>query len=223
MSGSTHNTNIIGTQPRRMSATSLAECVADEMCNKIGDIVGYHARMESRKCRRTKILFCTTGVMLRRLQDDPTLEGVSVVIVDEVHERQWQIDFLLIALRELIRTKRKDLQIATDVNRIMLESQLRQNACNNNDQQQILLGEWTVNDACSLWIETGIIDNKLCFKFPSNVHVIKMHADASKDEHALQLPSSSSSVEKSTTFTVINLFSKSQRFYLNFVVSHPNH
>ena len=117
------------------------------------------------------------------------------------------------------------LQIATDINRIILESQQRQrqNVYNNNYQQQILLGEWTENDICSLWIQTGIIDNKLYFKFPSNVHMIKMHADAAKEKYALQLPSSSSSsIEESTIFHVENPFSKSQNFYLTFMVSHPN-
>jgi len=51
------------------------------------------------------------GVILRRLQDDPELTGVTHIVVDEVHERQWQIDFLLIALRKLIQTTRRDLKI----------------------------------------------------------------------------------------------------------------
>ena len=44
----------------------------------------------------------TTGILLRRLQSDPTLDGVSVVVVDEVHERTVQSDFLLIALKRLL-------------------------------------------------------------------------------------------------------------------------
>lgn len=51
------------------------------------------------------------GVLLRRLVDDPNLEGVTHVIVDECHERQWQIDFLLITLRRLLHTTRKDLKV----------------------------------------------------------------------------------------------------------------
>ena len=104
--------SILCTQPRRVSAISVAERVSDEFGdNHVGETVGYHIRLESRRSTRTKLLFCTTGVVLRRLQDDPNLEGVTHVLVDEVHERQWQIDFLLIALRRLIATTRKDLKV----------------------------------------------------------------------------------------------------------------
>ena len=104
--------SILCTQPRRVSAISVAERVSDEFGDKhVGETIGYHIRLESKKSIRTKLLFCTTGVVLRRLQDDPNLEGVTHVLVDEVHERQWQIDFLLIALRRLIHTTRKDLKV----------------------------------------------------------------------------------------------------------------
>ena len=104
-------TSIICTQPRRISALSVAERVAEEMSENIGEHVGYQIRMEAKKSNKTKLMFCTTGVILRRLQDDPNLEGVTCVCVDECHERQWQIDFLLIALRRLLQTTRKDLKV----------------------------------------------------------------------------------------------------------------
>ena len=104
-------TSIICTQPRRISALSVAERVAEEMDEHIGDHVGYQIRMESKKSKNTRLMFCTTGVVLRRLQDDPNLKGVTCVCVDECHERQWQIDFLLIALRKLLQTTRKDLKV----------------------------------------------------------------------------------------------------------------
>jgi len=85
--------------------------VSEQMNEKIGGSIGYHIRMESKKSKNTKLMFCTTGVILRRLQDDPELRGVTHVCVDEVHERQWQIDFLLISLRRLISATRKDLKI----------------------------------------------------------------------------------------------------------------
>ena len=103
--------NIICTQPRRVAATSLAERVAEEMCDELGNMVGYQIRMESKRSARTKLLFCTTGVILRRLQDNPTLDGITHVIVDEVHERQQQIDVLLIILRQLLQTTRPDLKV----------------------------------------------------------------------------------------------------------------
>ena len=67
-------------------------------------MVGYAVRLESRRSADTRLLFCTTGVLLRRLQD-PTggLGGLTHVVVDEVHERSLDGDFLLIVLREAMR------------------------------------------------------------------------------------------------------------------------
>ena len=104
-------TNLLCTQPRRVAATSLAERVAEEMGDRLGNVVGYQIRMESRRSARTRLLFCTTGVVLRRLQDDPALTGVTHVLVDEVHERAQQVDVLLIVLRRLLHTTRPDLKV----------------------------------------------------------------------------------------------------------------
>ena len=101
-------TQIICTQPRRVAATSVAERVAEEMCDTLGGSVGYQIRMEAKKSAQTKLLFCTTGIVLRRLQDDPNLSGVTHVLVDEVHERQQQTDVLLIILRQLLNTTRQN-------------------------------------------------------------------------------------------------------------------
>ena len=89
----------------------MAERVAEEMGTKLGDQVGYSIRLENRRSKQTRLLFCTTGVILRRLIEDPLLKGVSHVVVDEVHERQWQIDVLLVALRSLVRGPRRDLKV----------------------------------------------------------------------------------------------------------------
>jgi ATP-dependent RNA helicase DHX36 len=103
-------TSIICTQPRRISATAVAERVAAERAVLVGDEVGYSIRMEAKSSRDTRMLFCTTGILLRRLQSDPLLQGVSHVLVDEVHERDLNSDFLLIVLRDLL-PRRKDLRI----------------------------------------------------------------------------------------------------------------
>jgi ATP-dependent RNA helicase DHX57 len=79
--------------------------------HRLGNQVGYQIRMESKRSKNTKLLFCTTGVILRRLQDDHELKSITHVIVDEVHERQVQTDVLLIALRQLLRTTRRDLKV----------------------------------------------------------------------------------------------------------------
>ncbi|XP_071533503.1 ATP-dependent RNA helicase DHX30-like isoform X2 [Panulirus ornatus] len=96
--------NILVTQPRRISAVSLAKQVAKERGEKVGESVGYHVRLEYKRLRdRGGIMFCTTGMLLQGISCNPTLEGVSHIIVDEVHERTVQTDLLLILLHRLIR------------------------------------------------------------------------------------------------------------------------
>jgi len=111
--------NIICTQPRRISALGLADRVSDERCSMVGDEVGYAIRGESKqKAGETRITFVTTGVLLRRLQtsggskDDivAALADVSHVVVDEVHERSLDTDFLLVLLKDVL-TSRKDLKV----------------------------------------------------------------------------------------------------------------
>lgn len=55
-------------------------------------------------------MFCTTGILLRRLESDPRLESVTHILVDEVHERSEESDFLLLILKDLLAT-RKDLKV----------------------------------------------------------------------------------------------------------------
>lgn len=78
---------IVCTQPRRISAIGVAERVADERCAKIGNTVGYQIRLESKVSEFTRLTFCTTGILLRRLESEPLLSNVTHIIVDEVHER----------------------------------------------------------------------------------------------------------------------------------------
>ncbi|XP_061380109.1 dosage compensation regulator isoform X2 [Danaus plexippus] len=102
-SGSGSYANICVTQPRRISAVSVAERVAAERCDELGNSVGYSVRFESVMPRPYgSILFCTVGVLLRRLEGG--LRGVSHVLVDEVHERDAETDFALILLRDMAHT-----------------------------------------------------------------------------------------------------------------------
>ncbi|XP_059143373.1 putative ATP-dependent RNA helicase DHX57 [Physella acuta] len=104
------NTNIVCTQPRRISAMSVAQRVANERAEKLGRSVGYNVRLESLTSPYTRLLFCTIGIILRRLEADPQLEGVSHIIIDEVHERSEESDFLLMILRDVL-VKRPDLKV----------------------------------------------------------------------------------------------------------------
>ncbi|KAG8228278.1 hypothetical protein J437_LFUL006246 [Ladona fulva] len=108
-SGDVHRL-VLCTQPRRISAIGVAERVAEERVEQIGNVVGYQIRLESKMSSTTRLLFCTTGILLRRLESDPLLKGVSHIIVDEVHERSEESDFLLMILRDLL-PQRDDLKV----------------------------------------------------------------------------------------------------------------
>ncbi|KAI1376535.1 P-loop containing nucleoside triphosphate hydrolase protein [Hypoxylon crocopeplum] len=110
--------SIICTQPRRISALGLADRVSEERCSRLGQEVGYTIRGENKTSPQTKITFVTTGVLLRRLQTSggrtedvvASLADVSHVVIDEVHERSLDTDFLLSIIRDVLR-RRKDLKL----------------------------------------------------------------------------------------------------------------
>ncbi|KAK0198729.1 P-loop containing nucleoside triphosphate hydrolase protein [Armillaria mellea] len=101
-------TSIVVTQPRRISAIGVASRVSNERLDD--GSVGYAIRGESTRKPETKLLFCTTGVVLRRLSSGDKLKDVSHIIVDEVHERSVDGDFLLLELKELL-TENKTLKV----------------------------------------------------------------------------------------------------------------
>lgn len=107
--------NVVVTQPRRISAMSLASRVnqelgSDDVPGGRTSLCGYQIRMENRSGDSTRLLYCTTGVLLRKLQQDRLLNSLTHIIVDEVHERSVQSDFLLTILKELVQ-KRSDLRL----------------------------------------------------------------------------------------------------------------
>ncbi|KAF1764345.1 hypothetical protein GCK72_004292 [Caenorhabditis remanei] len=101
---------VIVTQPRRIAATSIAERVAKERGEKIGETVGYQVKLESRKSEATLLTYCTTGVLLRMLTSDPLASNITHIIMDEIHEREINTDYLLIAVRECLK-RRTDLKV----------------------------------------------------------------------------------------------------------------
>jgi len=105
------STNIIVTQPRRIAASSVAERIANERGEKLGNSVGYRVRLRGVSPRESGCIeFVTTGVLLRRMVSDPSLGGVSHVVIDEVHERDINTDFLLVLLKDLL-VNRPDLRV----------------------------------------------------------------------------------------------------------------
>ncbi|XP_055008061.1 ATP-dependent RNA helicase A isoform X1 [Boleophthalmus pectinirostris] len=102
-SGRASDCNIVVTQPRRISAVSVAERVAFERGEDLGKSCGYSVRFESILPRpHASVLFCTVGVLLRKLEAG--IRGISHVIVDEIHERDINTDFLMVVLRDVVQT-----------------------------------------------------------------------------------------------------------------------
>ncbi|KAM9735252.1 3'-5' RNA helicase YTHDC2 isoform 2-T3 [Menidia menidia] len=95
---------IFCTQPRRLAAIAVAERVAAERGECVGQTVGYHIRLESRVSPKTLLTFCTSGVLLRTLMaGDASLTTVTHIIVDEVHERDGLTDFLLTKMQDVLQ------------------------------------------------------------------------------------------------------------------------
>lgn len=86
---------ILMLEPRRLAARAAAERLASELGEKVGETVGYRIRLESRVGPNTRIEVVTEGILTRRLQDDPALEGVGLLIFDEFHERSLDADLAL--------------------------------------------------------------------------------------------------------------------------------
>lgn len=98
--------SIVMLEPRRLATRAAAHRMAQLLGEPIGETVGYHIRGESRVGPRTRIEVVTEGVLTRRLQRDPTLDGVGIVIFDEFHERSLDADLglaLTLRTRELVR------------------------------------------------------------------------------------------------------------------------
>jgi ATP-dependent helicase HrpB len=102
---------IVVLQPRRVAARAAAARMSDERGTTLGADVGYRVRHEGRSSRSTRILVCTVGVFLRRLQDDPSIEDVAVVIFDEFHERSVDSDLALALTRQVKQEIRPDLAV----------------------------------------------------------------------------------------------------------------
>lgn len=102
---------ILVLEPRRLAAKLAALRVSEEMGENVGQTVGYHFRAESQSSAATKLRFYTEGVLLRRLLDEPRLEKVAAVVLDEFHERHFHGDMALTLLLHLQKTSRPDLRI----------------------------------------------------------------------------------------------------------------
>ena len=110
------NCKIYCTEPRRISAISLARRVSEELGEGRGDLgtsrslVGYSIRLESATSKETRLVYATTGIVMRMLEGSNDLREVTHLVLDEVHERSIDSDFLLIVLKKLM-LRRQDLKV----------------------------------------------------------------------------------------------------------------
>ena len=102
---------ILMLEPRRLAARQVAQRMADMIGERVGQTVGYTIRFESRVSAQTRIEVVTEGILQRMLVDDPTLDGISVVIFDEFHERSLYSDIAYALTLEAQRLIRPDLKI----------------------------------------------------------------------------------------------------------------
>ncbi len=114
--------NVVCTQPRRIAATSVARRVAEERTEPLQKSVGYQVRFDAKLPEAGgSVTYCTTGILLQQLQHSPdfVLDHTSHLIIDEVHERDILIDFLLIILKKVITNR---LKLGKTIPRVVLMS-----------------------------------------------------------------------------------------------------
>jgi len=102
---------IVMLEPRRLAAVSSARWMARALGEEVGRTVGYAIRFERRVSAATRIEVVTEGILTRRLQSDPGLEGVALVIFDEFHERSLNADLALALCLDARRNLREDLAL----------------------------------------------------------------------------------------------------------------
>src|SRR5919199_4762385 len=102
---------IVMLEPRRLAARAAAQYMARTLGEDVGGTVGYRVRLDTRVSARTRVEVVTEGVLTRLLQNDPTLEGVGLVIFDEFHERSLVADLGLALTLQSQGLVRDDLRV----------------------------------------------------------------------------------------------------------------
>jgi len=102
---------IIMLEPRRLAVRTSAARMAEMLGEKVGERIGYQIKMDSVQSKQTKILIVTEGILTRKLQADPSLEDIALIIFDEYHERSLHADLSLALALESQAVLREDLKI----------------------------------------------------------------------------------------------------------------
>jgi len=102
---------VVLVEPRRIAARAAAQRIAYECNVHLGEEVGYHVRFDRRISQRTRLAVVTPGILLRELQTDGVLSEISLVLLDEFHERSLECDILLGMIRRVQESIRPDLRL----------------------------------------------------------------------------------------------------------------
>lgn len=102
---------VIMLEPRRVAVKSIANYLAKLLGENVGETVGYQIRNERKKSKNTILEIVTDGVLTRRIQNDPELTGVGLIIFDEFHERSIHADLALNLALEVQEAYRDDLKL----------------------------------------------------------------------------------------------------------------
>ncbi|KAG8184735.1 hypothetical protein JTE90_019337 [Oedothorax gibbosus] len=103
--------NIIVTQPRKIAAISIARRVCHERKWQLGTIVGYQVAMDAKTSTDTRLNYVTTGVLLEKLVNAKRMDMYTHVIIDEVHERNQDIDFALLLVKKFLNTNSQKVKV----------------------------------------------------------------------------------------------------------------
>ena len=102
---------ILVLEPRRLAARAAAERMAATLDEKVGDTIGLRVRFGSKVSRKTRVEIVTEGIFTRLILDDPSLDGVAAVLLDEFHERSLDADLALALARDAQQGLRDDLKL----------------------------------------------------------------------------------------------------------------
>jgi len=105
------NQTILMLEPRRLAVRTLAHYLAKQLGESVGQTIGYHVRNDRRVSQQTRLEIITEGILTRRIQQDPELQGVGLIIFDEFHERSIHADLALSLCLDVQSGLRADLKL----------------------------------------------------------------------------------------------------------------
>lgn len=220
------NQRIIMLEPRRMAARSIANYLSRCLGESVGETVGYQVKNEKKISKSTRLEILTEGVLTRRLQSNPELEGVGLIIFDEFHERSINTDLSLMLSTEIQQVIREDLRLL--VMSATLDTQLISGYLNNApvilcegrsypvsvlhkkiDKRQLAAGVSNAifdvinDDGDILVFLSGIADIKRCishaqvqFSTHNNVKFIPLYGSLPLDEQEKAISPAASGIRK---------------------------